>query len=53
MAMPARPGAITGPSIATCALICYYCTHVSPQAAAGSAPQTSPLLVHIVRLILG
>ncbi|KAE8224351.1 hypothetical protein CF319_g2736 [Tilletia indica] len=53
MSMPARPGAITGPSMATCVLIRYFCSNLSPQSAAATAPLISPLLVHLVRLVHG
>ncbi|KAK0529600.1 hypothetical protein OC834_003623 [Tilletia horrida] len=53
MAMPARPGAITGPAMATYALIRYFCSSLPPQTAAATSPLVSPLLIHIVKLIHG
>ncbi|KAK0559962.1 hypothetical protein OC844_004061 [Tilletia horrida] len=51
--MPARPGAITGPAMATYALIRYFCSSLPPQTAAATSPLVSPLLIHIVKLIHG
>ncbi|KAL9932389.1 hypothetical protein V8E36_008868 [Tilletia maclaganii] len=53
MSMPARPGAITGPAMATYALIRYYCSNMPPQSSAATSPLMTPLLLHIVRLIHG